>query len=764
MKKGTLILITLLLMVIGYSAYNTTINLYGNSKIAENISDFKVYLSSLKVNGNEVSGINGSKDGFVINTPVTGNIEVEITNDSTEYDTEASLECENSIAESNKSWTFDYTGSEQNFIPPITGTYKIELWGARGGAYFQTANGGYVSGEIDLEQNEKIYVYVGKPGLESVDNDKNLVFNYGYLNYIKTGGGATDIRLINGAWNNNISLASRIMVAGGGGSSGALNPTDGGTPYGGAAGGLVGYQGGSCISGNITEHKGSTGGTQTSGHAFGNVPLLNTGDNYWYNNSGGNGYWSGNFYDWVGLGGHAAVPGTGGGSSYISGHAGCVAITAKSNTSPRYDSHGKLCADGTNDITCSYHYSGKIFKNTKMIDGNGYNWTTSKGSYTGMPSFDGKSTITGNTGNGYARITLLSKTEKIETQGFKILASDKSSHSLSNINVETIKCSLKYSKLSRSKKGSNIQKKWLFSYTGSEQIFIAPEDAVCKLELWGARGGSDFQPARGGYVSGEIDLKKNEKIYVYVGKSGLVSSDSDFVFNYGYQNYTKTGGGATDIRLINGAWNNTSSLASRIMVAGGGGSSGGLNPVDGGSPYGGAAGGLVGYQGGSCISDNITERKGSTGGTQTSGHAFGNIPLLNTGGTYCFNNSGGNGYWSGNFYDWVGIGGHNAVPGTGGGSSYISGHAGCVAISSNSNVSPKKDISGKLCSDGTNDITCSYHYSGKIFKNTKMIDGNGYNWTTNRGSLTGMPSFDGSTSIIGNNNDGYAKITLIDEN
>ena len=42
-----------------------------------------------------------------------------------------------------------------------------------------------------------------------------------------------------------------------------------------------------------------------------------------------------------------------------------------------------------------------------MVDGQGYNWTTSKGSYTGMPSHDGTSTIKGNQGNGYAKITYL---------------------------------------------------------------------------------------------------------------------------------------------------------------------------------------------------------------------------------------------------------------------------------------------------------------------------------------------------------------------
>jgi hypothetical protein len=36
--------------------------------------------------------------------------------------------------------------------------------------------------------------------------------------------------------------------------------------------------------------------------------------------------------------------------------------------------------------------------------------------------------------------------------------------------------------------------------------------------------------------------------------------------------YSAIGGGATDVRLVSGAWNDTASLASRIMVAGAAGS------------------------------------------------------------------------------------------------------------------------------------------------------------------------------------------------
>ena len=45
-----------------------------------------------------------------------------------------------------------------------------------------------------------------------------------------------------------------------------------------------------------------------------------------------------------------------------------------------------------------------------MIDGQGYSWTTTKdATITGMPTYDGTATMTGNTGNGYAKITYLGK-------------------------------------------------------------------------------------------------------------------------------------------------------------------------------------------------------------------------------------------------------------------------------------------------------------------------------------------------------------------
>ena len=89
--------------------------------------------------------------------------------------------------------------------------------------------------------------------------------------------------------------------------------------------------------------------------------------------------------------------GGGGGSSFISGHQGCDAIDDTNSTNINNIQH----------TGSPNHYSGKVFTNTVMIDGLGYYWTDSRQTYSGMPTFDGKGIMQGNTGNGHAKITYL---------------------------------------------------------------------------------------------------------------------------------------------------------------------------------------------------------------------------------------------------------------------------------------------------------------------------------------------------------------------
>ncbi len=82
----------------------------------------------------------------------------------------------------------------QLYIVPMTGWYKVELWGAKGESKnpLNGGNGAYTSGIIYLEENDKLYFYIGKKGA------------------------ASDLRLKTDAENTEESIKSRIMVAGGG--------------------------------------------------------------------------------------------------------------------------------------------------------------------------------------------------------------------------------------------------------------------------------------------------------------------------------------------------------------------------------------------------------------------------------------------------------------------------------------------------------------------------------------------------------------------
>jgi len=159
-------------------------------------------------------------------------------------------------------YTYSYTGKAKTFEAPVSAYYKIELWGAQGMDYNADTPGGkgaYTAGTIYLKKGEKVYLYIGGKGV-----NKTPGYNGGSAPGTTTdgtyyaGGGATDVRLENGEWNNFDSLKSRIMVAAGGAGSGYYS----GVIKGGAGGALVGLSG--TQSGGGASHTVATGGTQTS--------------------------------------------------------------------------------------------------------------------------------------------------------------------------------------------------------------------------------------------------------------------------------------------------------------------------------------------------------------------------------------------------------------------------------------------------------------------------------------------------------------------
>lgn len=293
-------------------------------------------------------------------------------------------------------WPIVYQAKPVDFTVPISGDYKIELWGASGGSGNSAAGGkgAYVKGEIFLYKGDILHFYIGGVGSNgSMPSSGQLVTSQGGWNgggsgisYYPgsedygcgAGGGATDVRI------EGEDLNARIMVAGAGGGGNTSWYSQGYYYYSGGAGGSLSGGNGTGWSG----YNYGKGGTQTSGGGGNNPGSFGVGANGSNGGSGGGaGYYGGGTSGpWVSAGG---------GSSYISGHAGCVAVKSPTDSSPR-EVDGVVCTDSSNSVECSIHYTGLYFVNTEM----------KSGSET-MPTIGGESTQTGNTGNGHAKVTYL---------------------------------------------------------------------------------------------------------------------------------------------------------------------------------------------------------------------------------------------------------------------------------------------------------------------------------------------------------------------
>ena len=220
----------------------------------------------------------------------------------------------------NQPWNFDYRGSEQTFIVPTSGYYKLETWGAQGGSYNTTYYGGYgaySTGKIYLSKGETLYINVG--GIGTSAKIKNVGgYNGGgdrsdvtsSDSYLGTGGGATHIAKVSGllsqleSYKGEYSDATGtydsnkiLIVSAGGGGSYYHNSSYYG--IGGSGGGISGTAGYSYRSG--TEFF-SELATQTTGYKFGEGNV-----GYTYTSGGGAGWY----------GGLALQNTSGGGSSYI---------------------------------------------------------------------------------------------------------------------------------------------------------------------------------------------------------------------------------------------------------------------------------------------------------------------------------------------------------------------------------------------------------------------------------------------------------------
>lgn len=267
-----------------------------------------------------------------------------------------------------------------------------------------------------------------------------------------------------------------------------------------------------------------------------------------------------------------------------------------------------------------------------------------------------------------------------------------------------------------------------FDYTGNMVEFNVPETGTYQLEVWGAQGGDRVSTyhygGKGGYSRGELSLNKFDLLYVTVGGKGDSTSQG---YNGGGAADAPDvyGGGATDVRFFATTdIYDGESLNSRIIVAGGGGSVGGTTKAGG---YGGGDTGQSTGTGTTPVTGGYgtggggaTQTAGGIGGTGANNNGLfgiGGRGLLRAGG---YGGAGGGGWW----------GGGGAYPddsadddkGGGGGSGYVL-----------TATSARHD---------------SYEPPAKYYLSNTFIL-NGY---------TSMPDPHGTGNIIGNIDNGYARI------
>ena len=315
----------------------------------------------------------------------------------------------------------DHSGASESpytYTAPVPGTYRIECWGAAGGYGYclSTARtesygrGSYTAGDLTLTEAQwdtykTLYIYVGGRGqsCHSARYDVSLGGYNGGGNGVSDndgndcgagGGGATDIRISNGNWDDAVSLRARIMVAAGGGGGNAedANATHTG-PHGAGPNhtnaSIPGWNGGRTVTVNqgVVAANSQWNATVFGKGGNGTRAISHHGDG-----GGGGGYYGGpsSLHTNGNYSGNAP-----GGSSFVSGHSSCIGVVSSTSNNQRTDANK------------THHYSELVFSNIDII--RGYNTLPSPKAAAVTPlraNTSGISTETiGHAEDGYARIT-----------------------------------------------------------------------------------------------------------------------------------------------------------------------------------------------------------------------------------------------------------------------------------------------------------------------------------------------------------------------
>ncbi len=677
---------------------------------------------------------------------------------------------------------YRYTGELQSFTASQAGYYAVEMYGASGGTAGGAGGfGGALTGYIYLNQNDTLYLQVGSQGTNTwaSGNTGGGGYNGGgagsrmqgsgsaYLNGAG-GGGATDIRLVGGTWDDATSLNSRIMVAAGGGGGSYIS----GNYPGGSATGLIGANG---TGRSMTV---SPGGT-TTGYSFGSGQdgIYATGS---WGESGRGGGGAGYYGGYASQTGANGIAGGGAGSSFISGYAGVNAITSSTDRthtnatkhySNKYFIDGEMAAgtnSGNGKVKIAYYGANEPTRtNTDLSDvryirdcisGNTVNtensWNEIQAIYNGVNIAKGKTvTITGTLAASSADHTYTLESVvngdindvdnlKINEVGYQCVTIDlASAYNLDEIavwhyfadgrtyndnNTYVSSDKLYWKKAidnadAESANGKRVNA-WdsplednepVILYDTTYQVYPINETGYYKIEAWGAEGGNahtTYTAGKGGYSSGYVYLNQGDNLYIYVSEKGSVTSNAaaqsaPATFNGGGNGY------------------NHSESTNRYAGAGGGATDiryfGTHAPTEQELVWNSELGlnsriMVAGGGGGSWYYDSSYRGTGGNGGTLLGGTSVGNnngTATSGTGGTqsavlFGYGKNAGTGGRPGGGGGYYG--GNSDKYTAGGGSSFISGYAGVNAITA---------------SDDRTHTGNTKHYSNKYFIKGEMAAG-----------------------------------------
>lgn len=265
-------------------------------------------------------------------------------------------------------------GTQTAYTIPVTGIYKLEVWGSQGqtsgSVCTNSGYGGYSYGQIKLTKGQVIYVNVGNQS--GYNGGGTVTSSYNGINFksssvfVANGGGATHIATASGQL---LSLSgnkgSILIVAGGGGGAYNWHLYIDRTNAGGHAGGYVGNAGkcttGTCAGGGSQS---AGGNANSSGSLRGTAGTFGKGGNgviHTGTGEGGQGAAGGGGY--YGGGGninvHQSAEGGGGGSGYIGNSSltnkgmYCYQCATSSATATKTTSTTCTCNGNTHTANCA---------------------------------------------------------------------------------------------------------------------------------------------------------------------------------------------------------------------------------------------------------------------------------------------------------------------------------------------------------------------------------------------------------------------------